>query len=249
MVQSKGSISQSDVSYVVILGVVLDTIQFLKAFRTQLSAMLKDIHTHHLSSYPESQLWSCCFRDASSDLLNRAVHLSAGIHPWYLTKNDLVQQINWLEDILSDKRLLAIGEGGLDKLCETPFDLQEEAFRMLIELSEQHQLPLVIHCVKSVAEILQLKKEYKPHLPWIIHGFRGKPQQAIELTRHGFYLSFGEKYAEKSLQAIPLNRIFIETDDSNIDTNLLYQRAATLRQIPLENFEESVLENINQVFY
>ena len=211
--------------------------------------MLKDIHTHHLSSHPEEQLWSCCFRDAGTERIKQAVHLSVGIHPWYLTNEDFSQQTEWLQTMLTDSRVKAIGEGGLDKRCDTPYDLQEKAFRTLICLSEKYQLPLIIHCVKSVAEILRLKKEYKPHLPWIIHGFRGKPQQATELLRHGFYLSFGEKYSEEALRATPIDKIFIETDESQCPIEDLYQRAATLREVPLAVMEESVFENINRVFY
>lgn len=210
--------------------------------------MLKDIHTHHLSSSPETQLLSCCFHEASSPKLNEAVHLSVGIHPWYITQEDFPMQLEWLQERLTDPRICAIGEGGLDTLCNTPHDLQEKAFRKLIELSEQSQLPLIIHCVKSVAQILQLKKEYKPRKPWIIHGFRGKPQQASELIRHGFYLSFGERYAPQSLQATPLNRIFIETDESTCPIKELYRKAAETLKITQEALEESVFENINQVF-
>lgn len=210
--------------------------------------MLKDIHTHHLFPDPEKRLLSTCFKEAGTDLFCQAENLSVGIHPWYLSDENFEQQLEWLHAVLSDRRVLAIGEGGLDKCCDTPFELQLRAFEMQIQLSEEHQLPLVIHCVKCTAELLRLKKEYKPHLPWIIHGFRGKPQQAAEYLRHGFYLSYGAKYAEASLQQTPLDRLFIETDESTLPLGQLYQRAASLQDIPIEKFEESVLENINHVF-
>lgn len=211
--------------------------------------MLKDIHTHRLSKLPDIQLLSCCYKDVDSEQLNRAVHLSVGIHPWYLTEEDLYLQQEWVLEKLNDPRVLAIGEGGLDKLCSTPLKLQEEAFRWLIEISESHQLPLIIHNVKAGAEIIRLKKEYKPHSPWIIHGFRGKPQQANEYIRHGFYLSFGEKYSEASLREVPADRLFLETDESLIPIGQLYQRVAEFRGMTPGELEESEFENINHVFY
>lgn len=211
--------------------------------------MLKDIHTHRLGLYPETQLLSCSFQNHSCICLQQAFHLSVGIHPWYITEDDYSKQVKWVEDMLKDSRVLALGEGGLDKLCSTPMRLQEQAFRCLIEFSEVHRLPLIIHCVKTTAEILRLKKEYKPVLPWIIHGFRGKPQQAIEYLRHGFYLSYGEKFSIEALKQTPLERLFLETDESRVPIDELYQRVAAHKEISLQKLEDSVFENINRVFY
>ena len=211
--------------------------------------MLKDIHTHHLFAAPEESLVSVCHRDAESDVFKRAVHLAVGIHPWYVTEDDLQLQVEWIKGMLQENRVLAIGEGGLDKCCDTPFDLQEKAFRIQIELAESHQLPLIIHCVKCAAELIRLKKEYRPKSPWIIHGFRGKPQQAADYLRHGFYLSFGEKYAEESLRSVPNDRFFIETDESKVPVDELYRRAASIREVSLSTLEDSVFENINRLFY
>ena len=151
--------------------------------------------------------------------------------------------------MLQEKRVQALGEGGLDKLCDTPMQLQERAFRWLIEQSEKYHLPLVIHCVKCTAELLRLKKEYHPTSPWIIHGFRGKPQQALEYLRHGFYLSYGEHYAAEALKQTPLDKLFLETDESVKGIDEIYQQAATCKEISLKRLEDSVFENINHVFY
>ena len=56
--------------------------------------------------------------------------------------------------------------------------------------------------MKAVEELLKLKQRLQPANPWIIHGFRGKPALAQDYVRHGFYLSFGEKYQEESLRAV-----------------------------------------------
>ena len=211
--------------------------------------MLKDIHSHHLFSEPESILFSACCRDITKTNFRQAVHLSVGIHPWYITEEDLPQQISWIETMLKDRRVRAIGEAGLDKRCDTPFELQEKAFRWQIECAEKHHLPLIIHAVKCASELIHLKKEYQPVMPWIIHGFRGKPQQAAEYIRHGFYLSFGEKYSEEALRLVPEQRFFLETDESRIPIHELFQRAAEVRGISLAHLEDSVFENINQLFY
>ena len=58
-----------------------------------------------------------------------ARYLSAGIHPWYLTEEDMNSQLQWLDKLLeTDSRLLALGEAGLDKVCSTPFALAAQSF-------------------------------------------------------------------------------------------------------------------------
>ena len=211
--------------------------------------MLKDIHSHHLLSDPEDVLLSVCYQDIEKSELQKAKHLSVGIHPWFITAEDLPVQMEWMQQMLQDARVCAVGEAGLDKRCDTSFELQEQAFRWQIECAESHRLPLIIHGVKCASELIRLKKEYRPSSPWIIHGFRGKPQQATEYLRHGFYLSFGEKYADESLRIVPDNRFFIETDESKVPIQKLFQHAAEVREISFAQLEDSVFENINHLFY
>ena len=131
--------------------------------------MCFDVHTHHLSASPSEAIFNA---DSSEN------------YP---------MQLRWIESVLGkDKRVIALGEAGLDKCCHVPFALQEEAFRMMGSFSEQHCLPLIIHAVKVYNELIALKKEIHPSQPWIVHGFRGKKELAQSLVRQGFYLSFGE---------------------------------------------------------
>ena len=47
-----------------------------------------------------------------------------------------------------------------------------------ISISERLSKPLILHIVKAYPEIIALRKSLRPAQPWIIHGFRGKPQLA-----------------------------------------------------------------------
>ena len=89
--------------------------------------MLLDIHTHRLPADASAALLSCCMRDVP--LPEGARFISAGIHPWYLTREDYPRQLEWVVSMLNDRRVIALGEAGLDKRCDTPFDLQVEAFQ------------------------------------------------------------------------------------------------------------------------
>lgn len=90
---------------------------------------------------------------------------------------------------------------------------QTALLRIHYELSETLRKPLILHIVKSFPEIIALRKQWKPTQPWIIHGFRGKPQLARELLAHGFHLSYGKKYNPASLTITHASRLLRETDE------------------------------------
>ena len=69
-------------------------------------------------------------------------------------------------------------------------ELQLAVFKEQVKLSEKLGLPLIIHCVKAMEELLGVK-ESRPQITLIWHGFRGKPEQAVQLLKKGFYLSLG----------------------------------------------------------
>lgn len=179
-----------------------------------------------------------------------AHYLSAGIHPWYLTEEDMNSQLQWLDELLeTDSRLLALGEAGLDKVCPTSFTLQLKAFQEVINRSERYEQPLFIHCVKASAEVIALKKQHAPHQPWIIHGFRGKKELALTYLRHGFYLSFGRYFHPEAVEVTPPERLLLETDEASLSVKEVYTQVAEVRKVSLNQLEKCIDENINFLFF
>lgn len=201
--------------------------------------MLINIHTH--------------FRTASDNIISVVqgnIHngqscsglYSLGIHPWdtsLMTEKELEGCISDITAAFDDSSSLrskpfAIGECGLDKLRGASMDYQICWFKRQIELSEKVQKPLIIHCVKAWDELLLLHKQVNPRMPWIIHGFRGKPQLAKQLlSKTNIFLSFGVNFNTGSLLITPLSKLFIETDDIEYDLSALYYSVANERNIPL----------------
>lgn len=154
-----------------------------------------------------------------------------------------------MEELVRHPQVLAVGEAGLDKLADAPMVLQVEIFRHQARLAEEVGKPLVIHLVKATDELLKVKRALHPSNPWIIHGFRGKAVLAEEYLKHGFYLSFGEKFQEAALRRVPADRLFIETDESGVPVGELYARAAEVRGISPEELGETVRRNVRAVFF
>ena len=241
MVLSRDSISLYAVSCDVILGEAPVTILFLNAMKGFLN-----IHTHS-SVHPDTEILSL---SPASLLENQeAIHASVGIHPWELTEANADALWEDLQKAIKDKRVVAIGECGIDKLKGPSLDLQIALFKKEALLAEVHSIPLVIHCVKAFNELILLKKEIKPMQPWIIHGFRGKLSLAKDCIRHGFYLSIGAHFQEDALKAIPSDRMFIETDEADKSIEDIYQNIAQVRGMELEELKECINMNAEEVFF
>ena len=84
------------------------------------------------------------------------------------------------------EQFVAVGEAGFDKLTAAPMELQVRMFEKQVELSEKYRLPLIIHCVKAMDELLAVRKKLNPAQPWIWHGFRGETAagRATDKERH-----------------------------------------------------------------
>lgn len=169
----------------------------------------KDIHTHRLDAGTDAIINLPLGMD-----LPESGYYSVGVHPWDAAKVTH-EQMREVELKARNPRVVAIGEVGLDKLQGPDMTTQEKVFRSQIALSEAVEKPLIIHAVRTLPEIIQLRKELKPRQRWIIHGFRGKPETAHQLLSHGIDISIGNKYNPSILQIVPPSHLFHETDDQH----------------------------------
>ncbi len=174
---------------------------------------------------------------------------SLGLHPWKIRAEDWAKNIDYIEKNAIFKNIKAIGECGLDKHCHTPWELQMKVFTAQIKISENIQKPLIIHCVKAFDEVIAFKKEFSPGQPWIIHGFRGKPEQARQLIKQGFFLSFGPNFNDMSLIETPLDRLFLETDDSEESIRSVYEKTAKVLGMNIECLTSHLENNLKHVFF
>lgn len=180
--------------------------------------------------------------------------VSMGIHPWFIEQQNIEQSLQRMQGLCNHANVIAIGECGLDKCIQTDTSLQIEVFSRQIELAERLSKPVIVHCVRAFNELLQLHKQLRPALPWIVHGFVGKAPLARQLVKHGLYLSFGKallnqhNQASLALQAIPLEQIFLETDDSAYEISEIYVAAAKILGLDLTTLQRQLVANFERVF-
>lgn len=178
---------------------------------------------------------------------------SIGIHPWYIDENRLETDLETIKQKLQLDKCLALGECGLDKRIEIPLDLQISVFKQQLELVKETQKPIVLHCVAAYDEVIAIKKEMKIENPMIIHGFSKNEQVAQSLLKNGFYLSFG-KYLlrnpdlEKVFTFAPENQILLETDTIEESIYQVYEKAAAIKGISIEEMKAIVFTNFSKIF-
>lgn len=199
-----------------------------------------DIHTHHHPDIPGSAIVQL-----SPDAFTpRPAHCySVGLHPWHIT-DDWRTQMGKLLIMALHPQVVMIGETGMDKK-NSPISLerQMEIFCEHVRLSQLVRKPLIIHCVKAIDELLALRKELKPTLPWILHGFRGGFEQWEQLSRAGIFVSIGAHYNTELIQQIPLSALFLESDDTH-SIKTVYDRISSDRGIDAEKIHHQVGSNI-----
>lgn len=211
--------------------------------------MFFDIHTHSTAS--SSQFFTIQNRYPTSDDFSKP--FSIGLHPWFLKNETAEKELILLEEKLQHPNCIALGECGLDKAIETNFDFQKEIFIKQIHLSKKYQKPIIIHCVRAFQEIIEIKKAQKPSQPLIIHGFQKDKQLAFSLIEKGFLLSFGAAVLESTkvqevISAISIDKIFIETDNSEVSIQEIYQKISNIKKVPLEKLKEQIHINFKYIF-
>lgn len=180
--------------------------------------------------------------------------LSIGIHPWFINPQHIEQSLLHLQTLCKNPNVFSIGECGLDKCIQTDLSLQIDVFSRQIDLAERLGKPVIVHCVRAFNELLQLHKQLHPTQPWIVHGFVGKKELAKSLVKQGLYLSFGKallnqhSHASSALQAIPLEQIFLETDDSAYEISEIYVAAAKILGLDQTTLQRQLVANFERVF-
>lgn len=152
--------------------------------------------------------------------------MTVGIHPTRCNEfleGDPDQFYKFLSDEIGNSRekVTAIGEIGLDydrlQFCEK--ETQKKFFERQLDLADQFDLPLFLHCRaahEDLFEILSRNKE-KIRKGGVVHTFDGTYEQAKAFIEMGLYIgingcSLKTEENVKVAAQIPNERILLETD-------------------------------------
>ncbi len=150
---------------------------------------------------------------------------SFGLHPQapFSDERDFALRLEFLEGLLQERRIAAVGECGLDFFTQefsANRAAQEKAFAAQLEAAARHKVPAIVHARKAMQEIFESAAALKKVSAVVFHSFAGTLTDARSLLSKGInaYFSFGKplmngaKKAILCVRALPLDRLLFETD-------------------------------------
>ena len=183
------------------------------------------------------------------------VYATVGIHPHDASLLDDAA-LKELRTLAGDPRVVGIGETGLDfyRNLSPPQD-QKRAFRTLVELARELDLPVVVHDREAHADTMSILEEYAPFDGRLImHCFSGDLAMAQAVIDMGAYISvagpvtfLNARKLPEIVKETPLDKLLLETDcpflsphpyrgkpNSPWRVRVIAEKVAELKGIPLE---------------
>ena len=199
------------------------------------------------------------------------IYASVGIHPHDV--KDITDTDNFsdtIKHLASNKKVVALGETGLDyHYMHSPAKIQQEHFRLEINVAKSLGLPVIVHSREAKEDTLQiLKEENTGTTGGVLHCFSGDMEMANKAMEMGLYISFSGVITFKKaanildiVKLIPLDRILIETDAPFLTpvphrgrrnepayVKLVAEKIAEVKDISLEELGRAVMSNASRLF-
>lgn len=199
------------------------------------------------------------------------VYAAVGIHPSEIAELDEAF-FDWMKERASWDKTVAIGEIGLDYYWDKEPEVQERQrywFGRQIELARETGLPIIVHSRDAAADTMQVMKEHHAEeIPGVIHCYSYSKEMAQEFIKMGYYIGVGGvvtfKNAKKlieTVEAIPLERILLETDcpymapepyrgkrNSSLYLPYVVEKIAQLKGVSTEEVEKITENNARTLF-
>lgn len=184
-------------------------------------------------------------------------------------ENELWKSIDEIKEISKEKRVVAIGEIGLDyHWNKENSDIQKQAFIKQIEIANELELPIVIHTRDAVMDTLKILKEHNVKNKGVFHCCPLNRELVKEALKLDYYISFSgvitfknAKNAEEIVNMVPLEKMLIETDSPylapepvrgtrNDPTNVKYvaKKIAEFRKLDTEKIAKITYQNAQRIF-
>ena len=196
---------------------------------------------------------------------------AVGLHPLDVDKwqENTAQEIEALAR--SDRRVVAIGETGLDFYKADNPEKQILALQEQLKIAKKLDIPVIIHCRDAAAKLREVLADFWQtvgSVKGVMHCWGGNEEETQWFLDLGFYISYSgivtfknAKQVQAAAKTVPSDRLLIETDcpflapvpnrgKTNEPSYVLHvaQQIAQLRQTPLEAIAEATTANACHLF-
>ncbi len=148
---------------------------------------------------------------------------SVGVHPLDTKHWKNGQTINILRNAaLEDRRVVAIGELGLDLYKDSNIEEQMAVLLPQLDLAFELDLPVIVHCREAASQMKEVLQEFKNKdraIRGVMHCWGGTFEEMEIFLNLGFYISFSgtvtfpkAKQIHECALKVPQDRFLIETD-------------------------------------
>lgn len=175
---------------------------------------------------------------------------SIGVHPWDVEEVCFDDVKSVLNAHSRNSSFLAVGEIGLDRLHKHSWEMQLQFFELQLQWANDNNYPVIIHCVRAYSDVLEALKKNQPAVPLIFHDFSGNATIVNQLSKWDSYFSLGTRLKKHSfdIEAMPLERIFLETDENDVSIAELYSCFANRRAVSEVTIKELIVENYRKIW-
>lgn len=203
------------------------------------------------------------------------IYAAVGVHPSESAELN-EEKFLWLEKIASHKKVVAIGEIGLDYYWDEPDrEIQKKWFKQQMELAIKLGLPVVIHSRDAAADTLDMIRKAcnvayisGQKLKGVMHCFSYGPEIAEQYLKLGFYFGIGgvvtfknAKKTKEVVKMLPMDHILVETDcpylapdpnrgkrNSSLNLSYIIEEIARIKDISKEEVIHITEKNAYQMY-
>ncbi len=177
-----------------------------------------------------------------------------GIDPQGIAKDsDFVEEIEKL--VKSDRKIVGIGEIGLDYKVGPEKELQKKVFEKQIEIAKSLDIPIVVHSRGAMDDVIRIVKDHGVRKA-MFHFFEGSEAQAKELAALGYLISIPPEESSRRkrvINALGINSISVETDSpvvgkSPLDVIKVIEWISAIKGVPFGEASMRITENVKKLF-
>ena len=235
---------------------------------------LKNVLTRSKESGVEKILSICTTKDSFHKIIeiikiDPIIYGTYGIHP-HEANTDVVTKEEIIKNVSSNKKIIAIGESGLDFYYSHSLkEKQISSFKSHIEAAINLNVPIIVHSRNAEKETFDILNEYKKSKPKILmHCFTGSTEFANKLLTLGSYFSASgiitfKKSSDlrETFRLIPDDKLLIETDSPYLAPEPMrgrknepsyikhtLEKLAVIKNVDVDKIDRVTSQNFNTLF-
>lgn len=199
------------------------------------------------------------------------IYGAIGIQPEEINDKNYQGVYKLFELIKDNSKIKAIGEIGLDyywEKDENKKELQRKIFIEQIEIANELNLPVIVHCREALLDTYEILKSHRPKCGGVMHCYSGPKEMLKQFIDLGMYISLGgpvtfknARVAKEVAKEIDINYLLIETDSpyltphpfrgtQNEPSNvaLVAKEIAMIKGMEIKEIEKKTFENACHLF-